>query len=258
MTIRIKKHSPSGTIVLDAPERRNALTRNDLGELTQALSDFHLERSVRAVILTGAGSAFCSGFDLREIQSARLAPNALEIWHQDVSAVRNLLLAMLRFPKPIIAAVNGPAAGIGLALLLASDLVIGSPQTSAHFAESRRGLVAGLVAPLLVFRLGAGKAAHWLLQGANVPSDACLAAGLIHEQVPQDALWARAHELAVACSESAPESLQLTKQLLNETVGEQLGTALAAGAAASAAARTTESAEEGVDAFLEKRAPQWP
>ena len=257
MPIEIKKHEPSGTIILDQPSTRNAIHRATIGELQQALSDFHQEKAVRAVILTGAGDCFCSGFDLREIRDARDANDALQKWHEDAMALRDLVIEMLQFPKPLIAAVNGPAVGLGAALMLACDVVLGCPSATVSFPEPRRGLAAGLVAPLLTFRVGAGIAGNLLLTGRAVDSAEALARGIFHESCSPETLWARGHAIAQQCAESAPESLQITKQLLNETIGETLRTQLTAGAAASATARTMEAAIEGVDAFFEKRPPQW-
>jgi methylglutaconyl-CoA hydratase len=117
--------------------------------------------------------------------------------------------------------------------------------------------VAGLVAPLLTFRLGASQAARLLLTAEPIDAAEAHRIGLYHELTGEDQIWARAHALAMACAGSAPEALQLTKKMLNETIGEHLETLLAAGAAASATARTTEAAQEGLTAFLEKREPRW-
>lgn len=257
-SLKVKKHLPSGTIVLNRPERRNALTRVMLGELLQALQDFHLERQVRAVILTGAGEAFCAGADLSELQESSRAPEAQQQWYQDAQQLKELVEFMLRFPKPIIAAVNGPAVADGAALALASDLVIGTPTAAFGFPEPRRGLVAGIAAPLLAFRAGGAVAARLLLGAELITADEAQRLHLYQEIVETDKAWARAHELAGQCAASAPEALQLTKRMLNETVGEQLETLLAAGAAAMATSRTTEAASEGVTAFLQKRNAVWP
>lgn len=256
--IRIRKHVPSGTIVLQRPEKRNALSRWMMLQLKQAFEDLHLERRVRAVILTGAGSAFCSGTDLREIQASSRESGALEQWHEDAVQYKELLETMLLFPKPIIAAVNGPAVGAGAGLVLAADIVLAAPEAKFGFSEARRGLVAGLVAPLLAFRIGAGPAANLLLTARLAEADEAHRWGIYHELTSSDTIWARAHQLAEDVARSAPQSLQLTKRMLNETIGEQLGTYLSAGAAATATARTTEAAEEGLAAFLEKREPHWP
>src|SRR5262249_47507651 len=123
--------------------------------------------------------------------------------------------------------------------------------------EPRRGIVAGLVAPLLAFRIGASPAANLLLTARLIEPSEALRIGVFHEVVQNDLVLARAQKLASEIAKSAPEAIQLTKKMLNETIGEHLGTLLSAGAAASAAARTTEAAREGLAAFLEKREPKW-
>src|SRR5207244_6891832 len=118
MTVLVKKTLPSGTIVLNRPDKRNALSRQLLTDLAQALDDLHQERKVRAVILTGAGPAFCAGMDLSEMQATSQQPDAFAQWHHDAVQYRELIDQMLRFPKPIIAAVYGPVVAGGAVLLL--------------------------------------------------------------------------------------------------------------------------------------------
>lgn len=255
--VRINLHQQAGTIILNRPEKRNALNRAMIGELSQALSDLHAQRSVRAVIVTGAGPAFCAGMDLREMLDASRADNARQLWQDDADLYRDLLEAMWRFPKPLIAAVNGPALAGGAGLLLGCDIVVASREARFGLPEPLRGIVAGMVAPLLAFRLGGGQAARLLLSAATIDSTEAHRIGLFHELVEPDQLWPRAIEIAAQCARCAAESLQLTKRLLNEMIAEQLPTLLTAGAAVSATARTTEAAAEGLSAFLEKREPKW-
>ncbi len=255
--VEVKVHLPSGTIILNRPEKRNALTRALLAELHQALVDLHQEKRVRAIILTGAGSAFCAGMDLVEMQETAKSENAQEQWHHDAVQYQELLELMLRFPKPIIAAVNGPAIAGGLGLVLAADLVVCAKSAVMGLPEPRRGIVAGLVSPLLAFRVGAAHAARLLLTAENIDATEAHRIGLAHELVDHDTVWARAHALAGEVAKGSPEALQLTKRMLNETIGETLFTQLSAGAAASATARTTDAATEGLAAFLEKREPKW-
>jgi methylglutaconyl-CoA hydratase len=257
MTVIVKVNHPSGTIILNRPDKRNALSRQMLEEIIQALDDLHQERKVRAVILTGAGTAFCAGMDLAEMQATAQQPDALAQWHNDAVQYRELIDKMLHFPKPLIAAVNGPAVAGGAGLVLACDIVVGTPEAKFGLPEPRRGIVAGLVSPLLVFRVGASAAANLLLTARTIEPAEALRIGLFHELVQNNLVWARAQELAGEIAKSAPEAIQLTRKMLNETIGEHLGTLLSAGAAASAAARTTEAAREGLAAFLEKREPKW-
>jgi methylglutaconyl-CoA hydratase len=256
--VQVKLHPPGGSVILNRPEKRNALTREVMAELKQAFDDLHQQRSVRAVLLTGAGSAFCAGMDLSEMRETAKSDNALSLWHEDAVQYRELIEIMMRFPKPIIAAVNGPAVAGGAGLVLASDVVVATQGARFGLPEPRRGIVAGIVAPLLAFRVGAGCAARLLLLADLVSAEEAYRVGLYHEVVDENVVWARANEMASLVAKSAAESIQLTKRMLNETIGEHLETLLGAGAAASATARTTEAAVEGLAAFLEKREPKWP
>jgi enoyl-CoA hydratase/carnithine racemase len=184
-------------------------------------------------------------------------PDPRAQWYEDAVAYQDLIETMLRFPKPLVAAVNGPAVAGGAGLVLACDIVLAATGATFGFPEARRGIVAGLVAPLLVFRIGAGHAARLLLTGDTIDSEEARRIGVFHEIASEDHLWPRAQEIAGECARCAPEALQLTKKLLNETIGEHLSTLLAAGAAASATSRTTEAAVEGLAAFMEKREPKW-
>ena len=132
--VRINIHERSDTIILNRPAKRNALSRALLTELSQALSDLHLERRVRAVILTGAGPAFCAGMDLQEMRETSQQENPHTQWHEDAVQYRDVLELMWRFPKPLIAAVNGPAMAGGAGLLLACDLVVASSAANTTWA----------------------------------------------------------------------------------------------------------------------------
>ncbi len=256
--VRLHVHEHTATLVLDRPEKRNALSRELLSELAQLFDDLRQERRVSAVIVSAAGSAFCAGMDLDEMLDTSQQPDAAARWQADVSQYLELIEAMLLFPKPLIAAVGGAALAGGAGLVLACDLVVADEHAQFGLPEPHRGLVAAVIAPLLTFRIGAGQAAYLLLSGQTIDSSTAFRLGLFHEQVAADQLWLRAMKLASQCALAAPQALLLTKRMLNETIGEQLGALLSAGAALSAAARTTEAALEGLRAFREKRVPQWP
>ena len=254
-----KVNGPVGTIVLDRPGRRNALTRAMLAQLSEALGDLHLEKRVRAIVLTGAGSAFCAGMDVHEMHAAATLPDQekQQDWGDTADAYRELVSQMIELPKPIIASVNGPAVAGGAGLVLASDVVVAAP--AAHFGlpDPRHGLVAGIVAPLLAFRVGGGTATRLLLTSSLFPAEEAHRLGIYHELIDEPRLWARCVQLGEECAAGAPEAVQLSKRLLYETIGEHLSTQLSVGAAMSATSRTTEAAQEGLSAFVEKRRPVW-
>jgi enoyl-CoA hydratase/carnithine racemase len=259
--IDVKVTGIVGTMILNRPNHGNMLVRLMVRELADAFDDLYRERRVRAIVLTGAGDSFCEGTDLEEINdvSEQLDDWASsdERWGEDAADLRDLLAKMLEIPKPIIAAVNGAALSSGAGLVLASDIVVASHEGSFGLPEPRRGLVAGVVAPLVCHRLGAGQAARLLLTGRTIAAPEALRLGVFHELVDTDKVWARAVEIAHECAEGAPEAIQLTERLLNETVGEQLDTHLSVGAVMQATAFTTEAAQEGIAAFLEQRKPEW-
>lgn len=255
--IRVHNHENTMSIVLDRADKRNALTRSMLSELQQAFHDANMQKSARAVILSGSGPAFCAGMDLTEMLEAKDQPDAYELWERDARAYRELVETMLRFPKPIVAAVNGPAVAGGAGLALASDVVVAADTATFGLPEPRRGIVAGLVAPLLHFRTGGAVAAYLLLTAKTITAAEAHRVGIFQEVVLDDQVWVRANEVATQCAASAPQALLMTKRMLNETIGHDMLTMLAAGAATSSAARTTEAAEEGLRAFLEKREPMW-
>ena len=135
MTLKIRKDAPSGTIMIDRPDRRNALSRETIRELQNAFEDFQQERSVRAIILTGAGDTFSAGADLKQIQETVATGEPHQQWHSDAQEFQELIEYMLRFPKPIIASINGPIIGSALALMLACDIVVASERAS--FVDAR-------------------------------------------------------------------------------------------------------------------------
>jgi enoyl-CoA hydratase/carnithine racemase len=259
--VDVKVTGNVGTIILNRPAHGNTLVRLMIQQLGEAIDDLYRERRVRSIILTGAGSAFCEGIDLEEISDTSQLKSewseSEDRWGEDAADFRDLILRMLETTKPIIAAVNGPALSSGAGLVMASDIVVASDEGTFGLPDPRRGLVAGVVTPLVCHRLGAGQAARLLLTSSIIDASEAQRLGIFHELVPTNKVWARAVEIANECAEGAPEALQLTKRLLNETVGEQLETQLTTGAVMQATAFTTAAAQEGIAAFLACRKPDW-
>jgi methylglutaconyl-CoA hydratase len=256
--IKTRKQTPSGTIVLDHSSSRNALSREMIAALIEAFSDFHREQSVRAVMLASSGATFCSGVDLKQWHEIAKEPEPFDQWQDVTSELQELVEVMLRFPKPIIASIDGGVFGAGMALVLASDLVVASNKASFQSSAPNYGLVSGLVAPLLVFRCGAGVASRMLLGAESLDAIEAHRLGLIHHLVPSELTWAKGHDMATQISKGAAESIQMTKRLLNEMVGESLIMHLTSGAAATATSCNTACATEGLAAFAEKRLPKFP
>ena len=255
--VQVRKDKPSATVVINRPNCRNALSREMVTSLHQVLEDLHQEIGVSGVILTGSGPAFCAGTDLRELKETSESKDSLQIHQSDVAAFQDLIEYMLRYPKPIVCGINGWVVGSGVSLMLASDIVVADESAQLLLPESKLGLFSGITAALLAFRAGAGRASSIL--HSNEPMDAELAKshGLFHETVANELVWARCHEVVSQIGIGAHQTHLLTKQMLNQTIGEELFTQLSIGSANTAAARSTETAIEGINAFLEKREPSW-
>jgi enoyl-CoA hydratase/carnithine racemase len=185
----------------------------------------------------------------RRDQHGLLQLAVMQAFHAEVKAMQQVLELMLRLPKPLIAAVNGPALGFGAALVLACDYVLAGPTAQIGWPETRWGLAPGLSAPLVRRRLNAAHATALLCFGQTVDSATSYRIGLFDEIVPDHLLWVAAQQKAESLAALAPHAISLTKRLLCETIDEALFAQLSVGAANTAAARTTLEAIEGVAMF---------
>ena len=256
--ITVKVNDNCGTIILDRPQACNALSRQMITDLQQALEDLRQEKRVRGIVLCGSGPHFCAGLDVKELHETSASNTAMQEWFSYTQALQNVLEQMLQCPKPLVAAVDGKALGSGIAVVLACDLVVASHRATFSVPSTRLGLVSGLVVPLLSFRAGGSIASRILIGGDELSASEARDFGFVHHVVDSDQVWVRASNWVDTISESAAEAVQLTKKVLNEMVGENLSTMLSGGAAATATSMTTEAATEGLAAFKEKREPSFP
>ena len=242
------------TITLNRPAALNALTVPMKVALLAAFRQVERDRSVRAVILTGAGRAFCAGQDLRE----RLQPDAVPLGVEVRERYNPIIRAMRSLPKPIVAAINGVAAGAGASLAMASDIRIASDEASFALAFGRVGLVPDSGATWFLPRLvGVTRAAELALLGDPVAAADAVRIGLVGRVVPADQLEAEARSLAARLAAGAPRALALTKRALNAAWEHDLDTALGYEAHLQDLAGRTKDHAEGLTAFMEKRPPQF-
>lgn len=259
--VDVKIHGPVATILIDRENQRGALSPGLLADLRQAISDLHQEKRVRAVVLTSAGGHFSAGVDLKVFHQITQLPDHeqpeqwFEYWRQLAETCEDFL----RFPKPMIAAVDGAAIGAGLAIALSCDLMVASDRATISAGAIQRGLVGGVTAALLAFRASASVAARLSLTGATWTADQMDRAGLLcAPPVPPDQIWVTANHWAALSVAGSPASIAATKRMINETIGEALMSQIAAAAASGATLCNTESAMEGIVSFVEKREPVWP
>ena len=242
------------TVTLNRPDALNALTVPMKQALLAAFRRLERETSIRALILTGAGRAFCAGQDLRE----RLEPNAAPLGVEVRERYNPIIKAMRGLPKPIVGAINGVAAGAGASLAMACDIRIASDAATFALAFGRVGLVPDSGATWLLPRLvGATRAAELALLNDPVSAADALRLGLVGRVVPAADLATEARAIAARLAAGAPKAIALTKQALNAAWDRDLDAALEYEAQLQDLAGRTKDHAEGMAAFLEKRAPRF-
>jgi 2-(1,2-epoxy-1,2-dihydrophenyl)acetyl-CoA isomerase len=252
--LRVEIDGAVATLTLDRPSALNALTVPVKVALLDALESIAADRAVRAVILTGAGRAFCAGQDLAEREQPDAAPLEVELRER-----YNPLIRTLRsMGQPVIAAVNGVAAGAGASLAFACDLRIAADEARFILAFGRIGLVPDSGATWFLPRIvGAAKAAELALLNDPVDAAEALRLGLVLRVVPGDRLMPEARAVADRLAEGAPQALALTKRLLQRTITLSLDEALETEADAQGIAGASADHAEGLAAFREKRPPRF-
>ncbi|WP_030156805.1 enoyl-CoA hydratase/isomerase family protein [Streptomyces sp. NRRL S-244] len=264
MTEEVLHRIESGVswITLNRPEAMNAVTWDQRERVIGLLGEASADPGVRAVVVTATGKGFCAGADLRGSPSTGGGAGGERIAGDVARMIRlgaqRLITAVLDCEKPVLAAVNGTAAGIGAHLALACDLVIAAE--SARFIEVfvRRGLVPdGGGAYLLPRLVGPQKAKELMFFGDAVPAAEAERLGLVNRVVPGEELEATAREWAERLAQGPTRALALTKQLVNASLDGGRAAALAAEATAQEINMTTADANEGVASFVERRSPKY-
>lgn len=253
-TLKLEFEAEFATITLNRPEKRNAISAAMIQELLAALDEVEASPT-RAVILTGAGKAFCSGMDLDAL--AAIAQQSPEQNLEDSRRTARMFRRLWSCPKPLIAAVNGPAIAGGCGLATLCDFTLAVPEAKFGYSEVRIGFVPGIVSVFLTRQIGEKRARDLLLSGRIVDAAEAHRMGLVTEVVPPDRLMSAARELAGNLAGASPMSLARTKQLLCSYALEEIDRELERAIEENARIRSTADFREGVASFLEKRKPVW-
>jgi 2-(1,2-epoxy-1,2-dihydrophenyl)acetyl-CoA isomerase len=251
-TIKVEADDGVATITLNRPESLNALNGLMRRELLAAFKAAGRDEAVRAVVLTGEGRGFCSGADLRGGATERAYRRVL------TDEYNPLIVAIRDLPKPVIAAVNGVAAGAGVSIALACDLVYASDEARFIQAFIRIGLVADSGSTrILVRTLGRHRAAQLIFSGEPLGAAEARAAGLVNEVVPGDQLSATVRIAASKLAAAPTRAIGLAKRAINHAEDALLAESLAMEASLQELAGRTEDHAEGAAAFGEKREPRF-
>jgi 2-(1,2-epoxy-1,2-dihydrophenyl)acetyl-CoA isomerase len=244
------------TITLNRPDARNAVNDDMREELLSVLTDARTNLDVRALVLTGSGKGFCTGADLSRRGSGPTGPGAAREMMRTRS--QRLIRALWELEKPIVAAVNGVAAGLGAHLAFACDLVIAA--ADARFIEVfvRRGLAVDAGGAYLLPRLiGLAKAKELVFFGDDLSAEDAMRIGLVNKVVPADGLAAAAREWSQRLASGPTFALGMSKRLLNRSLECDMETAFDEEAMVQSLVTQSEDTKEGMLAFAERRQPKF-
>jgi 2-(1,2-epoxy-1,2-dihydrophenyl)acetyl-CoA isomerase len=245
-------------LTLNRPEKMNAISLEMRETIPRALQEIQEDDNLRAVIITGAGRGFCSGADVA-VLAARTAGQQADTSRKTLLAlVGNFILGFEKINKPVIAAINGVAAGIGLTLTLYCDVRIASSNARFSTIWVKRGLIAdGGATLLLPLTVGLEKALELCFTGEVIDAREAERIRLVSRVVPAEELMIRAKELAQKIAAGPPVSVELAKRVIWEKIRNQLREQLILESYAQNVCRTTHDQKEAVKAFMEKREPQF-
>ncbi len=240
---------------LNKPDRHNAMDAAMIGELTEAADRLGRDPAVRVVVLTGAGRSFCAGGDLAWMQAQMRADAQARA--QGAQSLADMLGALDRMPKPLIARVQGPAFGGGLGLISVCDVAIGVEDARFGLTEVRLGLIPATIGPYLVARMGAAQARRVFFSGRVFDAAEAVALGLLARAVP-DAMLDTAVEAEIApYLAAAPGAVAAGKRLVADLARPVDDAQIAQTVAALIARWESAESAEGISAFFEKRKPRW-
>ncbi len=244
------------TVTLTRPDLHNAFDDETIATLTVALKEVNEDRSVRAIVLTGAGRSFSAGADLNWMR--RIADYSEEENYHDAMALAELMLTLNTLSKPTIARVNGSAFGGGVGLVACCDIAIASEEAQFALSEVRLGLIPAVISPYVIATIGARMSRRYFLTGERFSAAQAQRMGLLHEVVSADRLDAAVREMTDSLLGSGPIALHEAKDLI-ASVSSRPATDSVIADTAERIARVRVSAEgkEGLAAFFAKRKPAW-
>jgi len=241
------------TLTLNRPQHYNALSSALLIEMQAAIGALARDASVRVVVIAGAGKAFCAGHDLKEMRAHHDHKFIKDVFQR----CSHLMLSLTRLPQPVIARAHGIVAAAGCQLVAQCDLAVAA--SDARFATSgiNVGLFCATPSVPLSRNIPRKQAMEMLMTGDFIDAQTALAYGLVNRVVPPQELDAEIHKLALSIIAKTPVAVAAGKKLFYEQLDAGLERAYELASEAMVCNMMTEDAAEGIDAFLQKRAPQW-
>jgi methylglutaconyl-CoA hydratase len=253
-TLTFETAGEIATITLNRPDKRNAISSDMIADLFSAFTKVEASRA-RVLIVTGAGNSFCSGMDLEELKA--IATQSPTEHLEDARRMARLLRRIWGFPKPTIAAVNGPAIAGGCGIATLCDFTFSAPEATFGYPEVRIGFLPAIVSVFLTRQVGEKHARDLLLSGRVIDATEALRLGLVTKVATSQNSMATAKAQATELLACSPSSLLKTKKMLCNFTAPELDRELDVAITENAQIRSKPDFREGLTAFLEKRRPRW-
>ncbi|HEX4045587.1 MAG TPA: enoyl-CoA hydratase-related protein [Gammaproteobacteria bacterium] len=244
------------TLLLNRPEKRNALNKLLIQTLLHSLQEQLANPACRVLVIQAEGTHFCAGADIAWLR--QLSDGADDDGYEETQLLADLLYQLYHFPKPTLALVQGAALGGGLGLIAACDMALATEDASFGFSEVMIGLAPSMISPYVLAAIGERAARYYFLTGERFSATEAQRLGLVHQLVAPDALQNSGMQLVKRLLQNSPQALIATKQLIRHVAREKITENLAQQTAEhlTTLASSTEG-REGLSAFLEKRTPNW-
>ena len=244
------------TVTLNRPDVRNAFNTELISAIETTITELDTDPTVRVIILTGAGKAFSAGADLNMMSEVAKFSDAENV--AEGTRLASMLFTLYQCPKPIIAKVNGPAMGGGLGLIATSDIAVGVDTAFFAFSEARLGITPATISPFVLKAIGPQAASRYFLTGERFSAETGEAMGLLHEVTSYEFLDEAVETIVESLLASGPNAQAEAKALIRDFAGKPITQAIMTDAAHRIAkVRASDEGQEGLSAFLEKRAPNW-
>ncbi|HHE39173.1 MAG TPA: enoyl-CoA hydratase/isomerase family protein [Candidatus Cloacimonetes bacterium] len=254
-TIQLKKKDKIAYITLNRPEIHNAFNDTMISELTEVFEDLKDNDDVRVIILTGNGKSFCAGADLKWMK--KMKDFSYEENLEDSLALSKMFFKMYSIKKPTICLVNGAAIGGGTGLVAVCDIAIAAEKAKFSFSEVKLGLVPACISPYVVKKCGEGRCREFFLTGERLSADKACKSGLINFVVPLEEMDVFTGKITKQLITSGPEAIGMCKDLLSKVPEMDLIEAGDFTADVISKMRISDEGQEGMNAFFEKRKPDW-
>jgi len=256
-TIEVAAGNAITIVTLNRPEVHNAFNETLIAELTGALRGLAADKTVRAVVLIGAGESFCAGADLNWMRKMATFSPAQNL--ADAKSLATMLATLNEMPQPTIARVHGSAFGGGVGLVACCDIAIGTPDATFALSEAKLGLVPGAISPYVIEAIGARAARRYFLTAERFTAAEAFRLGLLHDLAQPAEIDGRINELLGFLVTAGPRAQAEAKQLIRVVAHRPIDDAsvIAGTARRIARVRATPEAKEGMAAFLGKRRASW-